>query len=282
MFWSIFSPILYSFSTVFWKKSLDSSGQLPTFVINSLGMSAYVFFIVYIFWAGYFSYDQIPVSVIIATLTISIFWILIGYIWEYVYKHEKVSVIAPYENLNKVISIIASFFLFGGVSYISLGIGILVIIIVIWASLDFKDLKLPKFIKLFTFHQVLVASNMLLIGYSLENISSIDYFVLENVCMIILFLIILIYRREIKYLKWGKKAFYFNRFLASLTDAGAYFISLFIIASVGVMMNILISFLYLACIMIVGYIVLWDTPDKKSIFLSFGVSILVALAFYFN
>jgi len=61
-----------------------------------------------------------------------------------IYREEKISTIMPYTNVNKILTIIASFFLFADVSIISLFITIFAIFVVIIGSINFKTLKFPK------------------------------------------------------------------------------------------------------------------------------------------
>jgi hypothetical protein len=63
----------------------------------------------------------------------------------------------PYDNINKILSIILAFFIFSDVSLITLLITIFAVIIIIAFSIDFKTLKIPKSVLIFSFAQLLTA-----------------------------------------------------------------------------------------------------------------------------
>jgi hypothetical protein len=64
-----------------------------------------------------------------------------------IYKVEKISTLMPFENLQKVFVVIISYFLFSDTSLTTLLITLLSIIVIILFKIDFKNFKLPKFIK---------------------------------------------------------------------------------------------------------------------------------------
>jgi len=69
----------------------------------------------------------------------------------------------PYDNLNKILSIILAFFIFSDVSLVTLIITIIAIIIIIAFSIDLKTFKIPKSILMFSFAQALTSVLTLLI-----------------------------------------------------------------------------------------------------------------------
>ena len=282
MLWSILSPIFYSFATIFYKKSLSSKVHVSPTFFSLLWFSAYIFFLLYFFVTHSYSFVWVNWLVLATVIIVSSLWTIVAYISIYVYSNEKISVITPYENLNKVLSITFSYFLFHDVTIPALIVWIAVICVIIFGSLDLKNLQFPRFIKVFFLHQILTSLTTLGIGYALTKITSVDYFILENIFMIGMYIAILLYKKEISEVKKGNVAFHKNRFLSSLMDALGYFISLTIISSIGVSMNIIISFLYLAFILILSYIFLSDAPDRKSILFSLIICILVSIAFYLN
>jgi len=63
----------------------------------------------------------------------------------------------PYLNVNKILTIILSFFVFADVSVEALLITFLAIIVVIIFSVDFKSLKLPKNVPLLLVSETIAA-----------------------------------------------------------------------------------------------------------------------------
>jgi len=64
----------------------------------------------------------------------------------------------PYTNINKILSIVLAFFLLSkDVSFITLIITIIAIIVIISFSIDFKTLKIPKSIIMFSIAEALTS-----------------------------------------------------------------------------------------------------------------------------
>jgi cytochrome bd-type quinol oxidase subunit 1 len=95
----------------------------------------------------------------------------------------------PYENLNSVFTIIAGFLIFRDSSRIAVGIGILVIIITIGASVNFKKFERPKNLKMILLVQVLVAAECVLTGYFLTDFGDKEYFILYEIIIVAILLI---------------------------------------------------------------------------------------------
>lgn len=282
MIWGILSTFLTGFSTIFRKKSISFKDQLGDYGFMFIGwVTAIVLFPVF-FMRGdvdltTFSLKNITIIIIICAL-----WIGSNVISQYVYKNEKLSLIAPYENLNKILSIVLSFFIFSDVSVISLCIALFVIAIIFVTSVDFQRMQIPRTIQFFSINQVMVSVNTILIWYLLLNMSTIDYFVLENSIGILLLFWIIVFNKDIVKLTRQNKQFYKNRSWAAILGMLGYIISLYVISSFWVTVNILLSFLYLWFILVLSYFMLWDKPTMKSIIVSIVVTLLVGLGFYFK
>ncbi|USN58751.1 MAG: hypothetical protein H6767_01250 [Candidatus Peribacteria bacterium] len=196
-------------------------------------------------------------------------------IGTYVRSHEKISVITPYSNINKILSIIFAFFIFGKVSIEAFVIAIIAGIIVIVGSIDFKTLQVPKFIKVFAIHQLLTSINILIIGKILEKITFIDYFILSGSTFIITLWIIVFSRKEYIELSRLPRYFYANRLSASFLGMSSDLVGFFLIASIGVVMSILLSFIYIAFILVLSFLFFGDRPSKKNIFLTLILVLLI-------
>jgi len=282
MIWWILSTFLSGFSTIFRKKSMKFRDQLWDFGFMFLGWAGALVLFPLFFWRGDFWLQALTIENIGIIILICIFWFGSNIISQYVYSNEKISTIAPYENLNKILSIILSFFIFSDVSVISLCIALFVVGIIFVTSMDLKNMKIPKTVQIFSINQLMISINTILIGYLLLNITSIEYFVLENAMGILMLLVIIIFNKDIIKLKNQNIGFYRNRLGASLFGTLGYILSLYIISSFWVTINILLSFLYLGFILFLSYIMLGDKPTRKSIIVSIIVTLLVGLGFYFK
>jgi hypothetical protein len=93
-----------------------------------------------------------------------------------IYKAEKISIIMPYTNINKILTIVLSFFIFSDVSKISLFITLSALLVIIGFSIDFKTLKVPKTMKLLLITESIVSLTALTSGYFILNYSVEIYF----------------------------------------------------------------------------------------------------------
>lgn len=282
MLWWIVWTFLSAFSTIFWKKSIGLNNQLSNFWFQFLWWVVSLVFIFYFLiskkvWINIFLEKSVYIVAIICIIRV-----ISSAISQSVYKVEKISLIAPYENLNKIISIIFSFFIFSDVSLISVFIAIGIILIIFGSSIDIKSMKFPKVLKIFSIHQILVSINTLLIGYLLLSISSLQYYVLENSIGTLILFFIICYKREIFKIHMLAREFYVNRGLAWFLGSISSILGLYIVSKFWITMNILLSFLYIGFILVFSYFFLQDTPTRKSIILSVVVTLLVGIWFYFK
>ena len=131
MFTAAFTTLLDSFAHIFWKKSL--SFWVATKIHVLLSYPVWLLLIVVLYFIGI---DLSTIDLLI------IVWIIVSVIFDVsniqrvqkLYTEEKYSVIAPYTNLNKILIIIGSFFIFQDVSLIALWITLLAIVVIIWFS----------------------------------------------------------------------------------------------------------------------------------------------------
>ena len=282
MIWWVLSTFLLSFSNIFRKKAMGFKTNIGSFGFMFLGISWWtsVFFVFLLLWKV--NFDVFTLKYVSFTILLSALRISSTLISQYVYKREKISDIAPYENLNKILSIIISFFIFWDVSIISLCIAILVVVIIFLSSYDFKKKYIPKTIQIFSVNQIIISISTIILWYILLSISAIEYFMIEKVVAFIMLFTIIIISKDLFKFKDLDRKFLQTRLTAALLWSISYMMSLYIISEFGVTINILLSFIFLIFILTFSYLLLWDKPTKKSIIVSIVVVILVWLWFYFK
>ncbi len=282
MFFWIISAFLSSFSTIFWKKSISGDQNISSVLIYFLWCFSYLLIALYYLLLTETSLF-LDVKVILLSILVIVLWIVQNHINQKVYKVEKISTLTPYSNLNKVLIIVFSFlFLKDDISKTSFFITLLTSFIIIFSAVDFKNLSISNNVKLFIFNQFLLSIRLLIIAYLVIKLSSIDYFIIDSILATIFSLFLVIYLKEFKSIFKLWSSFYKFSFVSSLFWALAYLLSLFIIWELWMVMNILISFVYLAFILILSYIFFQDKPMKKDILLSIIILWLVSLWVYFK
>lgn len=279
---AIISTILGSFATIFRKKSLNYKAPSSYFLLMSYTPIILISFALYLLW----QFENFNFSFTWFTIFIIFLIIFLGYfnkiISQKIYSVDKISVLAPYENINRIISIIFWFILFWDISVTSLFITILTVFVIIWFTIDFKTLKLPKSIKLFAFSQLLVSIALLLTWFLLKQISNIEFFVLNYIVWIIFILFIFFRKKDYSNIWFLPKKFYAERIFGSHLWWLSYLMSLIIIKSMWISVSILLSFVWIWITLFLSYIILKDKPSKKDLFLTFIVTFLVWLWYYFK
>lgn len=280
MFLGILSPLFKSFSTVFWKRSMSYwiTGFLFTLTWSFWEIILSFIFIIF----GFSAFFWLSLWLFLIIIFDDILYVFAALISQYVYKNEKISILAPYENINKILTIIFSFFIFTDVSFLSFLITLIAWIIVIYNSIDFKNFWFPKFLKLFFIYQLILSITILLTWYILMKISAIDYYVLCNFIFAVFIWTIVLARRDLLLLNWLDKKYYIFRFSWALLQTLAFLLSLFIIWALWVTMSMLFSYLYIWFVLFMSYIFFKDIPSKKNIILIVVLSLLVWLWYYFK
>ena len=278
MFTAIFTTILQAFSDILWKKSLNY--WVPWKLHDLLSYPVWLLVI------GYFFYVWIDFNIVDFKVSFLVFILMLVAIFrtqiiQKIYKEEKISIIMPYTNVNKIIIIISSFFLFSDVSFISLMITIFTIFLIILFSIDFSTFKLPKNIKKLLLAEFILAIDVLIWWWIILTYWEDIYFILTIIIGIIILLAIVLDLWQFNTMKWLPKSFWLNRFWWWLSWV-SWFLSLVLIKNLGLSISILLSFLWVWSTLFLAYIILKDKPWKKDLVVTFLVMSLVWLWFYFK
>jgi len=201
---SILSVILMSFCNSNYKKAVSLSKNLSTSWFKLFADIWWIFVIwilVYIVW---FEKEIFTDKLFL----LWIFWILVLNILRtfsnmYVLKNTKMSELFPYDNFDKLIIIILWFFIFSWTSnetsLTTVIISILTIFVIIWFSIDFKKIKISKYILIHLANRSVSWLWILLTGYILLKYTSLTYLSISLIFeTIIYFLLIIILGQSIQ------------------------------------------------------------------------------------
>lgn len=277
MFLAFVTTLIDWISDIFWTKSL---WYWVWWKVHDL-LSYIVWFLLSIYFIFFtdIKLSDIDLFLVGSTIFLLILAIITAALQQKIYTKEKISVVMPFTNVNKILSIILSFFIFSDVSIYSLILTIISIFIIIWFSIDFKKWKFPRNSKLIYSAEILISLETLFSGYLLFNYNEELYFIVFIVCWII-FLSLLAYKlNEYKTLKWLKKEFWINRYIWA-TWWISWFLSLVIIKSLWISVSILLSFLWIWVTLLLSYLILNDKPAKKDLLLTIIITSLVWFWYY--
>lgn len=277
LYW-LLSSFFSSLALVFWKKSMN---YWIRWFIFSFFWSFWD--IVWILWFLIFSlYNFSGLTNTIFFLTL--FWTLVSIfnvqLAQYIYQNEKVSILTPYENLNKIFSVIIAFFVFSEVSLRAFLITLIWAFVLIWTSIDVKNFKIPKVIKLMFLYQVLISLNLFITVYILKSITNIDFFILWNINYLVILILIILLKKDFKQLIWVKKEFFYYRLPAWFFWSIWVILNIFIISTLWATISILFSYFYIWMILVFSSLILKDKPSRKNIIITIILSILVWLWYF--
>ncbi|QFR39237.1 hypothetical protein A9Q91_03300 [Candidatus Gracilibacteria bacterium 28_42_T64] len=278
MFTAIFSTIMESFAMIFWKKSLRFG--VGTKLHDLLGYPIGGVLVLYFLCVG-IDFGQIDLTIFFGTFLIIILHTIISQLNQKIYKEEKLSLLLPYKNISKIIVIIIGYFIFSDVSFTSLVITLIAIVVMILFSIDYKTLKLPRNMALVVLSESLLACCVILTGWLLFGYSEMLHFILYFVTGLVLLLTITFLTGQLQTVGSIPKQFYFNRELGGMGWV-SWFLSLMVIKNLGLSITILLSFIGIGITLLLSFIILNDKPSKKDLMLTFIITSLIGLGFYFK
>ncbi len=279
MFTAIISTIIQNFSDIFWKKSLNYWVWWKAHDLLSYPTAWVIIF--YFLAQGSSELKNIDFFIFAIVFAILFIAVLRTSVIQKIYREEKISVIMPFTNVNKILAIIFSFFIFSDVSITSLLITLVAVIIIIVSSIDFKTLKFPRNISMLLISEIVAAIVTISWWWIINKYSEIIYFVLAAITWWIILIVFSFIKWEFKDLKWLPKSFWYSRLTGSLWRL-SWYLSLVVIKNLGLSMSILLSFLWIWVTLALSYFILKDKPTKKDLILTIIVTTLVWLWFLYK
>lgn len=278
MFFAIFGTFLKAFADVYWKKSL-------TYKLRPLAhnLASYPIWLILLGYFIFIWFDTQKLDILFIFMVASIISINIlrQPIRQQIYREEKISLIVPYTNLNKIFVLITSFFLFQDVSYVTFYIIIFTIIIIAFSSIDFKNKKLPRNLEKIIWDEILITIEILIAWWMVITYGSILYFCSYVLIGFIVYLVVNTFTGQISDIKTAPIWYWKIRPIWALGWV-AWFLSLLVIKNLWLSLSILLWFLWIWMTLLISYSVLWDVPSKKNIRLTVIVSLLIWAWYYFK
>lgn len=280
--------VLKSISTSFFKKALDT-GNISKIMFKMMAHFFWAFFFLALINIFFFQKAIfLDTTILLLALSISIMRFFLTQLEIYIFKNAKLSSLMPYENIDKIIIVIVSFFLYQwiaekSVSLITFFITLFTIFIVIWFSLEGKKLKMQKEILLFIIRRIGDGVLFLMTGIILLKYNSITYwFTNFSLEFMVYFIAALLMNDSFSSLLKQTKDFYISRLLGVFLGWSSFILSLIIIEKTDLITASLLWFLSVIFNTLSMKFILHDTPTKKQILLSFIVIFLIGIWYYFK
>ena len=278
MFFALLSTIIWSFSNVFWKKSLNYKIWNRAHEISSYPIPL---ILLWYFFITSFSFSDLSIQLVIIVLLIVLIDVVKLPVEQSIYKEEKISVIIPYLNISKVLVIISSFFIFQDVSYTALWVTIFTIWVITLWSIDVKTHKLPRNFTKLLFVETLRTIAILLGWWVVISYWEISYFNSYVLLACISAFILLFLSHQTTDFKHVWFSYWKHRTMWS-TWWISWFLSLIVINNLGLSISILLWFIWVWITLIFSYLFLKDVPSQKNILLTIVVMCLVWIWYYFK
>lgn len=282
MFWAVISCFLGVIWKVYEKKTLNIS-TLPKIPFQ---FTWEIIWLLIVFWLILFVkfnfINFLNYKYVILFVFISIFYLWHMYLELKLYKTEKFSDLVPYENLSKIFVVMSWYLVLNDSSLISFLIWLIIIVVVILFSLDFKNLKFPNNLKTIILREFLVFGEIFTSWYLLISLTEVEYAIMYQFILITILLCILLYHGWLKYFSKLKVDFFKFRVLWYTAFFLSYMIDIFLIRELWLVYSILLSFLGQWILIAFWYVFLKERPEIKDIISALIVAALVWLAFYFR
>lgn len=282
MFWWIFNALLSSYALIIWKKSLELNilkDNLFMFLWMLWWLILSIIFILFWFTSFPWDYYMAIIGLIIVTCISVVMWFLS----QIIFRNEKISVLSAFSNIDKIILIIVSFFLFKNTSIIAFWMALLATFILTLFAIDFSNFRLPKNFLLILLNNILSATKILIIWWLFtKHINSITYYSYNTIFYTFILVIPIIKAKQFWELRNGSREFYKYRIWAAIFWQIAAIIAFFLLETQGIIVSNLLWFLALWATLIFSYVFLWDKPSKKNILSAVIIFILVSVGYYFK
>lgn len=283
MFYSIIWAILNGVTNIFLKSaSQNYKWSNAWFMIFSQIQFFLIAFVFIFLWKVEFSFQQSTYLLYLLILLCIIFWSIYTLAVRYSFKNEKITVLQPYSNLDKIIIIILWYFIFSDASFTTFIISLFAFLLIIIFSIDYNKLRISKVVWVYMVWNFFWALRVLIAWYILTHMTSLNFVFLYALILVPILIIFMIYRHQLQDITYSSKQFYIYRWAASLSWWLSYFISIYLLTELWVVLSSLLSLVSLVTTLIFAYFLLWDKPKIKDIILSILVVGLILLWYIYK
>lgn len=276
---ALLSTCCSGISTVFRKKSLDlfKPTHASQYVFGLIGCLAPLMMVIFYRMSGRVTWDSVSIARYYIALILT--WCVVALIYrplsQLIYQENTIASLMPFENINKVLSLVITFFVFHDVSTTSLMISLCAVWIIITCSIDFHDFSMPKWFMKILLVQALVSVRYIIMAWCVIQLSGNVFYVYEQIVYLLLLIGIIASTHTQDQITQLSSLFYGNRLISSFLGTVSMIVTLYLISEVGATMVILLWFLQMLIQLVVAYFYLHEIPTRRDIILTIIVSTLV-------
>lgn len=210
---------------------------------------------------------------------------------SYAYKNEKVSVLAPYQESETIITVIMWFFLFSGVSVITFISVLIAWFILFLGSIDLKNLKFNKYVWALVLATFFISIRENILAYLLiYSITPVNLVLYSNTFSLLCVFIFIVLKIKFSWKKLSlskakaldKKTLIFTSF-DNLVRIWVTLVYAYLIAEIWIVEASLLGLLTIFSNMLFAYFVFKEVPEKKDYIIAGSVLLCIFLwTYYWN
>lgn len=204
------------------------------------------------------------------------------FFYQYSYKYEKVSVLAPYWEFYTIFAVIFGFIFFTAqTSFITFISALIAGVILVVGSFDFKRMKFNKYCLSFIIGSFLLAMDANIGAYILISMTPLTSMFYSNFIAFFLVLLAVLFSKQLRYIKKSTVRMHSFILLESVARLLIGFMWFFMVDELWVVQATLLWMLSLAMSVLFSYILFKEKPKKKEIVVIFLVILFIFLGNYF-
>jgi hypothetical protein len=150
-------------------------------------------------------------------------------------------------------------------------------IIVIWASIDYKNFKFNKYSLMVLLSSIIKSFQIFSVIYFLTKFNPASYYFTETILVVIFSIILILSKRELAQIKLLNKKYTKLLLFTNTIVIASILLSLTMYTTLWVVLTSLLALLYLVFIYILWYFILKEIHSKKDIFVTIFVAICIII-----
>lgn len=276
MFWGIVTSALSAINTIVYKKLLLLNAKNG---ISSMGLYGYMCLLVVVMVEifHFLSPTYVPLDFSVVTafpwiipgiLAFSVLGIIASVLSQYAYKNEKMSVLTPFGEAGRIMTMILGFVLFTTTSHTAFAFALVSATTLVLSSIDFRAFSMNKYCLVILLVGLIQSVNTLIAGYTIAHLSSFSFILVDNITITLLVLIfMLVFERStlVRIPKQTTLPLVSALSLNNLLWIVSYTITLYLMKELGIVMTSLLGMFTMVLTIVSGYVFFRDIPTRKDV-----------------
>lgn len=213
-------------------------------------------------------------------LLISTSWLYITYnLRRTAYANEKVSVLQPFAMLFQVFPVILAFIFIASerANLITFFTALTASFIVIWTSIDFKQLKISKYSLMVLVSSTIKSFHIFSVVYFLWKFNSASFYLVESIVILLISISFIILNKEYSEIKLLTKKYTKLLLITNTIVIFSILLALTMYSALWVVLTSLISLFYLVFVYLLSYLILKEKPSRKDIIVTLFVAMCIII-----